>query len=177
MNPFRSSYLPCHFCLTCCVLNIATSQSSDSNILLTVVLMKMMTYLTKALIKNWTSINLLVHWRNHSHTAPVWRLVSGCSTSSSSSPPSPRVSLSSVLSSLYIPLPRCCRTDDPSDSDLTNTHNTTLHGAPQSDKRSYFFLGQEVWYICIRHDILEWNLWKKVITISCQLCYLICGRF
>lgn len=34
------------------VLNIATSQSSDSNILLTVVLMKMMTYLTKALIKN-----------------------------------------------------------------------------------------------------------------------------
>ena len=139
------------------VLNIATSQSSDSNILLRVVLMKMMTYLTKALIKNWTSINLLLHWRNHSHTAPVWRLVSGCSTSSSpsssSSPPSPRVSPSSVLSSLYIPLPRCCRTDD-----LTSTHITTLHGAPQSQLRSYFFLRQEVWYFCICHDIVEGGL-------------------
>ena len=142
MTPFSSevptlSLLP-YYMLS--VLNIATSQSSDSNILLRVVLMKMMTYLTKALIKNWTSINLLVHWRNHSRTAPVWRQVSGCSTSSSpsssSSPPSPRVSLSSVLSSLYIPLPRCCRTDD-----LTSTHITTLHGAPQSQLRSYFFLG------------------------------------
>ena len=116
------------------VLNIATSQSSDSNILLRVVLMKMMTYLTKALIKNWTSINLLVHWRNHSRTAPVWRQVSGCSTSSSpsSSPPSPRVSPSSVLSSLYIPLPRCCRTDD-----LTSTHVTTLRGAPLLHSLNY----------------------------------------